>query len=353
MSLPGATPLNQYRYDPLDRLIANALPNEPEHQRFYCKSRLATEIQGVMRYTIMRDDDQLLAQLQDDGTASKTTILITNQQHSVLDTLGAKKQRQPITYAPYGFRPAASRLLSLLGFNGECPDPVTGCYLLGSGYRAFNVLLMRFNSPDSLSPFGQGGINAYAYCSADPINNYDPSGHLKLPSFMRPRRFKSSNTVTRQTVTSETRTFTETTKKTTPDNSWIAKTHRTDEYGKKIFEESQWGNSERILTETPYRGLSVKKTNPSLYETALKNIEESEYQKLINSSTLPTPDKIFTKHNIFKRSEELRIRSFDSEGSVHNAFIEAMQKKIRGANPEYAKTLYGEWKSNPRFSFFN
>ncbi|KPZ22499.1 RHS repeat-associated core domain-containing protein, partial [Pseudomonas syringae group genomosp. 3] len=31
--------------------------------------------------------------------------------------------------------------------------------------------------PDSLSPFGKGGLNAYAYCAGDPVNRSDPSGH--------------------------------------------------------------------------------------------------------------------------------------------------------------------------------
>jgi len=63
----------------------------------------------------------------------------------------------PIAYLPYGQRLAESGLLSLLGFDGERPDPVTGCYLLGNGYRAFNPALMRFNIPDSCSPFGRVG----------------------------------------------------------------------------------------------------------------------------------------------------------------------------------------------------
>jgi len=37
---------------------------------------------------------------------------------------------------------------------------------------------MRFQSPDSLSPFGKGGINAYGYCAGDPINRIDPNGHF-------------------------------------------------------------------------------------------------------------------------------------------------------------------------------
>ncbi|MCZ0999690.1 flagellin [Streptomyces mirabilis] len=68
-------------------------------------------------------------------------------------------------------------LLSLLGFNGELSDPVTEHYLLGNGYRAFNPVLMRFHSPDSLSPFDGGGLNPYAYCLGDPINRVDPTGH--------------------------------------------------------------------------------------------------------------------------------------------------------------------------------
>ncbi|RMV11327.1 hypothetical protein ALP17_02676, partial [Pseudomonas savastanoi] len=48
---------------------------------------------------------------------------------------------------------------------------------MGNGYRAYNPVLMRFNSPDSLSPFGKGGMNAYAYCAGDPVNRSDPTGH--------------------------------------------------------------------------------------------------------------------------------------------------------------------------------
>lgn len=50
-------------------------------------------------------------------------------------------------------------------------------YLLGNGYRAYNPRLRRFHSPDSVSPFDEGGLNAYAYCESDPVNRSDPTGH--------------------------------------------------------------------------------------------------------------------------------------------------------------------------------
>lgn len=66
----------------------------------------------------------------------------------------------------------------LSGFNGELLDPITGNYQLGQGYRFYNPILMRFQSPDSMSPFGEAGLNVYAYCHGDPVNFNDPTGHL-------------------------------------------------------------------------------------------------------------------------------------------------------------------------------
>ncbi|MGY2186114.1 hypothetical protein D3C87_1286640 [compost metagenome] len=171
--------LSRYGYDPLDRLISQFLAGATAHQRFYCKSRLSTEIQGVIGYSIFQKDNLLLAQQNRQHDAVESTLLATDLQCSVLQTLKADL-RHLIAYSPYGHRRGESGLTSLLGFNGERADPVTGCYLLGNGYRAFNPVLMRFNSPDSLSPFGNGGLNPYAYCLADPVNFYDQNGHMPL-----------------------------------------------------------------------------------------------------------------------------------------------------------------------------
>jgi RHS repeat-associated protein len=180
MSTSPLTLLCLYRYDPLDRLTSHTQSTTPEQHRFYCKSRLATEIQGSTSHSIIQHGDQLLAQQQREDDALDTTLLATDQQRSVLHTLKANNQRHPIAYSPYGHRPAENGLLSLLGFNGKRPDPVTRHYLLGNGYRAFNPVLMRFNSPDSLSPFQEGGLNTYAYCLNDPINASDSSGQAPI-----------------------------------------------------------------------------------------------------------------------------------------------------------------------------
>jgi RHS repeat-associated protein len=211
MPSPPESLLCQYRYDALDRLITQALPSEPEQQRFYCKNRLATEIRGAIRNSIFQHRDQLLAQLQSEAGALDTTLLATDQQRSVLHTLKKNHQPHPIAYSPYGHRRPEKGLTSLLGFTGEWPDPVTGHYLLGNGHRAFNPALMQFIGPDMLSPFGKGGLNTYAYCLRDPINNLDPSGNVPLPfrvQFMATKWLTKTRAVmppSRRTIASATK----------------------------------------------------------------------------------------------------------------------------------------------------
>ena len=181
MSPPSEILLCRYNYDPLDRLIGQSLVSLPECQRFYCKSRLATEVQGAITFSLLQSGDQLLAQRRRQDQTLDVTLLATDQQRSVLCTVHADAF-PAIAYSPYGYRIAENGVTSLLGFNGERRDLLTGHYLLGNGYRAFNPVLMRFNSADSLSPFEKGGLNSYAYCLGDPINNSDPTGQFILPS---------------------------------------------------------------------------------------------------------------------------------------------------------------------------
>ena len=165
------TPID-YRYDPLGRLISVA-----GSQRFYNKARLATEIQGAVQHSVFQQGDQLLAERRLEAATGHSTLLATDLQRSVLQRVSTTGL-QSLAYNVYGHRPSESGLSSLLGFNGERADSMTGHYLLGNGYRAFNPVLMRFNSPDSWSPFGRGGINSYGYAGGDSVNRVDPSGHF-------------------------------------------------------------------------------------------------------------------------------------------------------------------------------
>ncbi|SHN15470.1 RHS repeat-associated core domain-containing protein [Pseudomonas asturiensis] len=177
MGFSAQTALCRYRYDALDRLTASAPATDTEVQWFYQKNRLAIEIQGDVQRRLVQHEAVLLAQKQRAQGEASTNMLATDQHRSVLQRLlGAGLES--LAYTPYGHHPVESDQTFVPGFNGEPCDPVTGHYLLGNGYRAFNPVLMRFNSPDSLSPFEDGGLNAYAYCEGDPVNFDDPTGHM-------------------------------------------------------------------------------------------------------------------------------------------------------------------------------
>ncbi|WNW12869.1 RHS repeat-associated core domain-containing protein [Pseudomonas sp. DTU_2021_1001937_2_SI_NGA_ILE_001] len=177
--------LCRYHYDPLDRLIASGIRTRAEHPLFYRGKRLAGESRGGVFHAFLHAADRPVAQFIHSGKAVDATLLATDAPGSVLHAL-TTGQHQAQAYAAYGYHPPGGGLHSLLGFNGERRDPVTGHYLLGQGYRAYNPVLMRFNSPDSLSPFGGGGLNAYGYCQGDPLNHKDPSGHVKFAmAFLR------------------------------------------------------------------------------------------------------------------------------------------------------------------------
>ncbi|MDR0281366.1 MAG: RHS repeat-associated core domain-containing protein [Paucimonas sp.] len=82
---------------------------------------------------------------------------------------------------------AAPRPRAGLSFNGEYLER-HAVQILGS-YRAYNPALMRFHNPDSLSPFGKGGLNGYGYCLGDPLNHADPTGHLALWAWAKSNPF--------------------------------------------------------------------------------------------------------------------------------------------------------------------
>jgi RHS repeat-associated protein len=182
----GGQVVNQYHYDSHDHLVNSQQGNQSETLRFYQGQQLNAVVQDDRQTRILYHMDQPLGQ-QQDGDAAQTLLLLTNANHSVV---GESQQRDLRTavYSAYGERHSDDALQSLLAFNGEVLDQACGWYLLGRGYRAYNPVLMRFHSPDSLSPFGSGGVNPYTYCLGNPIALRDPTGHSAIGWSGRLRR---------------------------------------------------------------------------------------------------------------------------------------------------------------------
>ena len=106
----------------------------------------------------------------------KTVLLQVDGLGSIVAERGLRQGEW--SFPPYGELPS-QRVVGALRFAGQWFDPVALGYLLGNGHRLYSPAITRFLSPDSLSPFGAGGINVYAYCSGDPVNSHDPSGRTK------------------------------------------------------------------------------------------------------------------------------------------------------------------------------
>jgi RHS repeat-associated protein len=177
--------VSRYRYDGHDHLITSQHGNASETLRFYQEEQLSLTVQDDRHTQLLYHFDQPLGQ-QVATDQSQTLLLQTDANHSVIAESQQNNLRTAV-YSAYGERHGDSSLLSLRAFNGEVRE-ANGWYLLGRGYRAYNPGLMRFHSPDSLSPFGSGGVNPYMYCRGNPIALRDPTGHSAIGYNGRPRR---------------------------------------------------------------------------------------------------------------------------------------------------------------------
>lgn len=139
---------------------------------FYSGSKLALLKGSQETQRIFQTRDLPLAEAKAMGAA----LAAVDHGHTPA-ILESSKARQSFAFTPFGHICTASSMK--IGFAGERLDRASGCYLLGAGYRSYSPALMRFQSPDTQSPFLRGGINAYAYCSSDPVNYSDPSGRFK------------------------------------------------------------------------------------------------------------------------------------------------------------------------------
>jgi RHS repeat-associated protein len=178
---PFHVSFSHYRYDPLNTVVG-----QDDEQRYYQDGELATRIQGEQRNTVMRANGNALAERQE-GADPKYLMLASDQKNSVLCEM-SQAGRKGIAYTAYG----EAMVRGSLGYNGEARESQTGRYLLGNGYRAYNPVLMRFHSPDSLSPFEEGGLNSYMYCEGNPVDFVDPSGNRSFFAWLRDKLLSKS-----------------------------------------------------------------------------------------------------------------------------------------------------------------
>ncbi|MNH12960.1 hypothetical protein D3C79_725150 [compost metagenome] len=136
-------------------------------KRFYQNEHLVTVMSTQGHRHIVRTNDTPLVQLENEK-ASK--IFLVDLANSMLGV-----PPESVAYSPYGY-PSASKATSLIAFAGQPWDPMAQAYPLGKGHRQLHSRLGRLGSPDTLSPFDEGGLNAYTYCGGDPINREDSTG---------------------------------------------------------------------------------------------------------------------------------------------------------------------------------
>lgn len=163
---------------------------------FYQHDRFRLELQGKHSRSLLNGPNHSLTERVDTAAGVETRLLTTDKHGSVLQ-VQADQAATSYAYTAYGHYFMQGSEPPRVGFNGEWRDRFTGFYLLGQGYRAFNPVLMRFQSPDSFSPFDEGGISTYAYCSGDPVNATDPTGHVTVAQIaavrLKPTRNASVN----------------------------------------------------------------------------------------------------------------------------------------------------------------
>ena len=139
---------------------------------FYCAGKPHTfkSKEGVQQ--VIRLDREVLAECGD-----ATQIVWGDKQASVFGTVTLKGSRS-FRYSAYGCRSGAVGFSGVVGYSGYLYDALAANYILGNGYRSYSPGMMRFLSPDSMSPFGRGGRNAYAYCAGNPVGRIDPDGRF-------------------------------------------------------------------------------------------------------------------------------------------------------------------------------
>lgn len=152
---------------------------------YYNGWKAATRMSSKSQASTIHGGEDIVALYQLQEGEQSTDLLAIDSQKTLTNKI-SKNESLQANFTPYGH--LVSTAEAPVAFKGEYRMPATGNYLLGNGYRSYNPILMRFQSPDSESPFGAGGINTYCFVLGDPVNGSDPSGHF--PFFTTHRNFK-------------------------------------------------------------------------------------------------------------------------------------------------------------------
>lgn len=130
--------------------------------------------------------DLLLA--RNDGAVSYYHTDVSQAVRFITDQTG--KLVAAYQYAAFG-QPVAGSAVSdnEFGFSTARQDAALG--LIAMGARTYDPILGQFLSADSIipDPYRPQSLNRYRYVENDPINHWDPSGHMSLQVEMRKQRF--------------------------------------------------------------------------------------------------------------------------------------------------------------------
>lgn len=162
-----------YHYDPQGRLRSRSKLTDRTDWYYQLGAVFpvrTSECKGTLTTRITRLAGQIAALTNTKEDKDESTRLITCERMGtpLVDYDGT--DISVIKCTPFGVCDAPLAV----GWSGELYDEVAGTYHLGE--RQYSPTLMRFTTPDSWSPFGEGGINDYAY--VDPVNCPDPDGHI-------------------------------------------------------------------------------------------------------------------------------------------------------------------------------
>ncbi|MFK3797655.1 MULTISPECIES: RHS repeat-associated core domain-containing protein [unclassified Pseudomonas] len=161
-----------YRYDPSGQLTDREV-NGILTRDFFSADQLTHKQTDEDSIQLIGDMDALFAVNKVTDGVRQTILLGTDAQGSVRMEAGNTVRAR--RYSAHG-ADVATADNEPFGYTGEQCEPVSGWYIPG-GYRPYDPVLMCFLAPDTDSPFGQGGINPYAWCDGDPVNRVDPDGH--------------------------------------------------------------------------------------------------------------------------------------------------------------------------------